>query len=193
MNRLVGGYLTNNSLTINMESRIQAKINEHQRALKLAVQDWIRDNGATITKANGSDGADEFLQMMFDFEGLVLEKEDFQRRKRMKNHVPRADRCCAKRANGEQCTRRKLDGDFCGTHKKGAPHGVVSLSDQDEVKTTSRVEIWMHEFSGINYFIDKEHHVYSPESIVSNKQNPEIIGTWSSIDGTNTNLELKLA
>ena len=40
--------------------------------------------------------------------------------------VPSSERCMAKRANGEQCTRRKKqDSCYCGTHTKGTPHGTV--------------------------------------------------------------------
>lgn len=164
-----------------METRIQNKIDDHLRNFKRSLQQWMIDNGGKIEDSLGNNKSAEFMQLLFDFEGLVLTKEDFQRRKRVKNQVPKNDRCCAKRANGEQCTRRKLDGMFCGTHKKGSPHGIVS-SDQDQQSLVlEKVEIWMQEVNGINYFVDAEHNVYSPEDIVSNKQDPSIIGRWSSV------------
>ena len=84
----------------------------------------------------------------------------------------------AKRANGEQCTRRKKDGScFCGTHIKGTPHGVVD--DSKETNTTGKkVEVWVQEIKGINYYIDAEKNVYLPEDIISNSKRPRVIGTW---------------
>ena len=52
------------------------------------------------------------------------------KRKRVKNVVHLSDRCCAKRANGEQCTRRRKDTttEYCGTHLKGTPHGICDVA-----------------------------------------------------------------
>jgi len=162
-----------------MEARIQNKIDAHLRAFKLAIQDRLRDKNIRLVNSSGEDYTLDFLQTIFDFEGLQLEKEDFQRRRRVKNQVPKTERCCAKRANGEQCTRRRLDSQFCGTHKKGAPHGVVSEDQGQSSATIDKVEIWMQDFNGINYFVDKHHNVYSPEDIVANNVNPAVIGRWS--------------
>ena len=53
--------------------------------------------------------------------------------KRIKSVIPQYERCCANRANGEQCTRRRQLGiNFCGTHQKGTPHGVVSTTNVKE-------------------------------------------------------------
>ena len=73
-----------------------------------------------------TDVTSELLKYVYDMEGLQISKEDFQKRKRVKNVVPHNIRCCAKRANGEQCTRRRLnDENFCGKHIKGTPHGEI--------------------------------------------------------------------
>jgi len=177
-----------------METRIQNKIDAHLRSFKLSIQDKLREKNMRILTDSGEDNTLDILQMVFDFEGLQLEKEDFQRRRRVKNQVPKSERCCAKRANGEQCTRRKLDIQFCGTHKKGAPHGIVSDEQGQTRQTIDKVEIWMQDFNGINYFVDKQNNVYSPEDIVANKVNPSIIGKWSKSRLTDTtdsyNLEL---
>ena len=72
------------------------------------------------------------LQELYDQPVLKLDKTDFQKRKRVKNVVPLHDRCIACRANGEQCTRRrKGDSEYCGTHIKGTPHGIISKEKQD--------------------------------------------------------------
>lgn len=163
-----------------MEARLQNKIEAYFRSFKLFIQDsLLKDKNIKLVNSSGEDQTLDFLQTIFDYEGLQLEKEDFQRRRRVKNQVPKTERCCAKRANGEQCTRRRLDNQFCGTHKKGAPHGVVSEDQGASSTNIDKVEIWMQDFNGINYFVDKQKNVYSPEDIVGNKFNPTVIGTWS--------------
>jgi len=166
-----------------MEARIQQKVDDHLRNFKTKLGNWLVENDALIMRKNNDtseldDITNEFLQFMFDNENIQLQKEDYQRRKRIKNHVPMTDRCCAKRANGEQCTRRRLEGNFCGTHMKGAPHGVIDQDDSINQPCMEKVEIWMQDIQGISYYIDKMNNVYSPEDIVSNKTNPRIIGKW---------------
>jgi hypothetical protein len=118
------------------------------------------------------------LQHIYDYDRLTLAKEDFMKRKRVKNIVPFCDRCSAKRANGEQCTRRKKEEDeYCGTHMKGTPHGVVDLQD-DNKQTTQKIEVWAQDIQGIVYYIDKSMNVYQAEDIISNKSNPKIIAKY---------------
>lgn len=174
----------------NMEARIQNKIDDHLRNFKTQLGNWLTEHNALIINkdeegGSNSDITSEFLQFMFDNENIQLQKEDFQRRKRIKNHVPMTDRCCAKRANGEQCTRRRLEGNFCGTHLKGAPHGVIDQDNSTKQPCMEKVEIWMQDIQGISYYIDKMNNVYSPEDIVSNKTNPRVIGKWEAIKSLN--------
>jgi hypothetical protein len=120
----------------------------------------------------------QLIKFIYEYDRLTLEKDDFVKRKRVKNVVPFFDRCCAKRANGEQCTRRKKESDeYCGTHMKGTPHGVVD--SQNEVKDqTQKIEVWAQDIQGIVYYIDKNENVYQSEDIISNKQNPKIIAKY---------------
>jgi hypothetical protein len=112
--------------------------------------------------------------MIFNYEPFELTKEDFLKRKRVKNMVPVYDRCFAKRASGEQCTRRKKEGcNFCGTHAKGTPHGKIS--DQIPVNNKTRVEVFATEIQGIVYYIDKNNNVYDPQDVLANLENPKII------------------
>jgi hypothetical protein len=120
----------------------------------------------------------QLIKFIYEYDRLTLDKDDFVKRKRVKNVVPFFDRCCAKRANGEQCTRRKKESDeYCGTHMKGIPHGVVD--SQNEVKDqTQKIEVWAQDIQGIVYYIDKNDNVYQSEDIISNKQNPKIIAKY---------------
>jgi len=115
---------------------------------------------------------------------LSFAKDDFQKRKRVKNFVPMFDRCCAKRANDERCTRRKKDGcEYCGTHLKGTPHGIVE-DDTEPKNNTQKIEVYAQDIQGIIYYIDKNNNVYQAEDIVSNKVNPKIIAKYVK-DGEN--------
>ena len=162
-----------------MEKRISKRIEQHQIEFKNAIKGFVDKNGCRLhgTKQD-SDLTSEFLKFVFDFENLTLTKDDFRKRKRVKNQVPQYERCTAKRANGEQCTRRRKDGAcFCGTHIKGTPHGVID--SDNETKTVTKIEVWVQEIKGINYYIDDSNNVYLPEDILSNSTSPRKIGVWS--------------
>jgi hypothetical protein len=156
-----------------MEKRLNKKLEVYISSFK----DNIRER-ATIIGLTKNEQTNQLLQYIYDYERLAFTKEDFQKRKRVKNFVPIFDRCCAKRASNEQCTRRKKEGcEFCGTHLKGTPHGVID--NQDEPKnTTQKIEVYAQDIQGIVYYIDKANNVYQAEDIISNKINPKIIAKY---------------
>jgi len=155
-----------------MERRINKLFDNYITSFK----DNIRDKATTLGIQN--EQTSNLLQYIYDYDRLVLAKEDFAKRKRVKNAVPYCDRCGAKRANGEQCTRRKKEGDeYCGTHMKGTPHGVVDAQEENK-QTTQKVEVWAQDIQGMVYYIDKNMNVYQAEDIVSNKNNPKIIAKY---------------
>ena len=120
----------------------------------------------------------EILQYIYNYEHLIIEKQDLQKRKRVKNIVPFCDRCKAKRANTEQCSRkRKKESEFCGTHIKGIPHGKINLNNEEENKKQN-VTVWAEEIMGITYYLDNNNNVYSPSAILNNVENPQIIAKW---------------
>ena len=158
---------------ITMERRLNKKAETYITTFK----DSIREK-ATQLGMTKNDQVNQLLQYIYDHDRLSFNKEDFQKRKRVKNFVPVFDRCCAKRANDEQCTRRKKDGcEFCGTHLKGTPHGVVDESNEPK-NNTQKVDVWAQDIQGIVYYIDKNMNVYQAEDIISNKVNPKIIAKY---------------
>jgi hypothetical protein len=125
-----------------------------------------------------NDSTNQLIQYIYDYDRLSFTKEDFQKRKRVKNVVPFFDRCCAKRASIEQCTRRRKDGsEYCGTHMKGTPHGIIDNQAENK-PTTQKIEVWAQDIQGIIYYIDKANNVYQAEDIVINKINPKIIAKY---------------
>ena len=156
-----------------MERRLNKKVESYITTFK----DSIREKTTQMGIAK-NEQVNQLLQYIYDYERLSFNKEDFQKRKRVKNFVPIFDRCCAKRASNEQCTRRKKDGcEYCGTHLKGTPHGIVDSQDEPK-NTTQKIEVFAQDIQGIIYYIDKNNNVYQAEDIISNKVNPKIIAKY---------------
>ena len=163
-----------------MEKRLNKKVESYITTFK----DSICEK-ATQMGLNTDSKSAQLLQYIYDYDRLSFNKEDFQKRKRIKNFVPIYDRCCAKRANNEQCTRRKKDeSEYCGTHMKGTPHGIV-IENLNEMKVnTQKVEVWAQDIQGIVYYIDKNNNVYDTADIIKNQMNPKIIAKYIK-DGEN--------
>ena len=159
-----------------MDRRVNKRIDTYFSTFKDNIRDKTSELGIKHDQLN------YLLQYIYDYDRLTLQKEDFMKRKRVKNVVPFFDRCCANRANSEQCTRRKkTDSEYCGTHMKGTPHGVIQDETDEEGKEKQlhqKVEVWAQEIQGIIYYIDKNANVYQAEDIVNNKMNPLIIAKY---------------
>jgi hypothetical protein len=160
---------------------MEKRINEQLKQYLSKFKDDIRDKVVEIGLGESSQ-VNELLEFVYEYNRLTFEKEDFMKRRRVKNSVPIENRCNAKRANGEQCTRkRKDDCEFCGTHYKGTPHGVTSTDDQ--VDSTSlndaiSLEVFAEEIGGIVYYIDKFKNVYKTDDVLQTKMNPVVIAKW---------------
>lgn len=155
-----------------MEKRIQQIATDYVDGFKHCLQD-------TLIKCTSLNDSDKVILENFlnTYPNLIYLKTDFQRRKRVKNVVPIYDRCIAKRANGERCTRRKKDDlDYCGTHSKGQPHGVIC--DKEDVKPVKRISVHTEDIKGIIYHIDDFNNVYSSKDICNNTQNPRVIAKY---------------
>ena len=164
-----------------MEKRLNKKIEEYVTNFK----DEIRKK---ITEINFEDKRKiaEMVEFVYDYNRLTLQRDDFIKRKRVKNSIPVLNRCIAKRANGEQCTRRrKVECEFCGTHSKGTPHGLITntLSIED---TIQKLDVFAEDVNGIIYYIDKFNNVYKTEDILEGKSNPQIIAKCVKTNGVCT-------
>lgn len=155
-----------------MERRLIRKGEQYMQQLKGDVRRWMEVHGCQEDVR-----MKELLEYLYEYQGMNYEKEDFQKRKRVKNMVPHFDRCNACRASGEQCTRRRKEGlEYCGTHSKGTPHGQIESKEDKPLVT--RVEVYLQEIHGINYYIDKDTNVYKTEDILSNSKNPQVVAHY---------------
>jgi hypothetical protein len=159
-----------------MEKKLESKVSVYVNNFKSSIKEWIDDNEKIDTKTKG-----ELLEFIYDFDNLKFTKDDFTKRKRIKTHVPQWTRCKAKRANGEQCTRKRREGNcYCGTHDKNRPHGVICEEIVDEVK---KVVVTLQDINGILYYIDDVENVYVTEDVLNNKIDPGIYAKYQVIDG----------
>jgi hypothetical protein len=182
-----------------MERRVAGKIDTYIIGFKDAVSSKIRELGtaASAAAAASDTGAElisagsttveqlckQLTSFVYEYEKLKLMKEDFMKRKRVKNMVAVEHRCLAKRANGEQCTRKKKHGcDYCGTHTKGVPCSIMDdengTDDKPKLNQQS-VNIWVQNIKGIEYFVDASQNVYKHEDVINNSTNPRIIAKYS--------------
>lgn len=152
-----------------MERRISKRVNDFIHEFKNEIAEKIKNKDIIDTS--------EIMNYIYEYKNFELSKEDFMKRKRIKNMVPVYERCCAKRANGQQCTRRKKDDfQYCGTHSKGTPHGI--MNDTETVSTITKVEVSAVDIKGIVYYLDDNGNVYDTEDIIANKKNPRIIAKY---------------
>ncbi len=155
-----------------MEKRLNSKVDEYMLSFKGDMHTKL-----LATNFQKREEVSDLIQYMFEYPKLGLDKEDFVKRKRVKNSIPEVNRCIAKRANGQQCTRRRKDEcDYCGTHSKGTPHGTIQ--NEEEVNHNQTIEVFAEEIKGIVYYLDKYQNVYNTEDIMKNMENPKIIAKW---------------
>lgn len=155
-----------------MEKRITSKTRLYIQNFKETLKNKIVNDGKVEQKY-----MKDLVQYIYDYPQLVFLPQDFQKRKRVKNIVPFFERCCALRANGEQCTRRKKNHPkFCGTHVKGIPHGEITQTENP--KTNTKKTCWAQEIKGIIYYIDDDSNVYDTDDILGEVINPRVIAKY---------------
>lgn len=170
LNQRIDDYL------IEFKNQIAGRI----QSIVQGMDDYSSGCDNSITCNNISDlksKCNTLASFVYNYEKIKVGKDDFMKRKRVKSVVPIYDRCCAKRASGEQCTRRKKEGEsYCGTHIKGTPHSVMeeNIVEQSAPKNV-KVDIWAQDIKGIIYYIDKAGNVYDTEDIMKIDKTPKRI------------------
>lgn len=170
-----------------MERKLNKKFEDYITSFKNEIRDIINS-----LKFEEKEKINTLMGFIYDYERLVFKKDDISKRKRVKNTIPILNRCNAKRANNEQCTRRKKEGcEYCGTHVKGTPHGLVS--DNTIVsEVTHNMDLIAQEIGGIVYYIDNHNNVYNTEDVMNGVYNPTVIAKYTNHNGTFSIPELGL-
>jgi hypothetical protein len=123
----------------------------------------------------------ELLEFVYEYQRLVLSKDDFSKRKRVQNSIPVNNRCVAVKSNNERCTRRrKEDCEYCGTHYKNGIMEDLSESNQ----SMKKLEVSAREIDGIVYYVDNFKNVYRTEDILNEVDNPKIIAHYQLMNGS---------
>jgi hypothetical protein len=160
-----------------MERRLNTKVETYIKTFKDGIRDKIIELNITQDNNIGT-----LLEYIYEYDRMIVNKEDFVKRKRVKNSIPENNRCMAKRANGEQCTRRrKMEYEFCGTHSKGTPHGL-SDTNIDIKNNKQSLVVFAKEIHGIVYYIDNYKNVYNTEDIMQSNENPRVVAQYDKID-----------
>ena len=168
-----------------MEKQLNQKIEQFQIQFKHDIKQWLTTHRISMTNETSAPMNGDFLKFIYDYTNMQLNENDLKKRKRIKNIVPQFELCIAKRANGEQCTRRKRTNEegsteepvhFCGTHIKGVPHGVVGAAKM------RKLDLRAEDIGGIIYWLDAAHQVYKTEDVMNKKTNPAVIGTWVRVN-----------
>jgi hypothetical protein len=162
-----------------MEKRLRSKIDAYLQAFKDDVKSYIESHDI-------SESTEKLCNYIDNYVEINITSEDFIKRKRVKNIVPSYDRCKAKRSDGDRCTRRKKKGgDYCGTHCKGQPHGVI---DEEQQKPTfKKITVKAQDIKGIVYYIDNHNNVYDSHDIICGVRNPKVIAKYA-FDGETYNI-----
>ena len=157
-----------------MEQRLNKQIEQYITEFKENIKRKLFEMEImNIHKAN------EFMEYVYDYDRLVVSKDDFVKRKRTQKEIPVIERCNASRSTGEQCTRRrKKNAEYCGTHCQK----MTETDGTQPANLTHDIEVFTEEINGIVYYIDKQNNVYKTEDILQNIQNPKIIAKSSKED-----------
>lgn len=158
-----------------MEKRVQDKVTEHINAIKSTLSQWATENMEDERLRQ------QLLNLIAAQTTVELKKEDFSRRRRTTNNVPKFNRCSARLHAGTQCTRRKRDGcDFCGTHMRGQPYGIFAEGDGGGGDEPEKVSVDTVSIKGISYYIDDIGNVYHPQDVIDGKVNPRVIARYTT-------------
>lgn len=161
-----------------MEKRINKKLETYVTTFKDSIRNKINE-----LNIDDKSKMSELMEYVYEYERFALSKDDLSKRKRIKNAIPSLNRCNAKRANGEQCTRRRKENfEFCGTHSKGTPNGLILDQTECGECTPQNLVVFAEEIKGIVYYIDKYSNVYKTEDILAEVENPKIIAKYVKVD-----------
>lgn len=166
-----------------MEKSINDKIQDSVKVFKSDFRIFMEKSKQQQQNQEYDIMCSHIIDFVNNYDIATVSKEDFVKRKRLKNVVPYYGRCIAKIANNEQCTRRKkTDNMYCGTHLKGLPHGVIHTYDLN-VNEYKKITVTAKDIKGIFYYIDENSNVYDTNDIMNGTKNPKIVAHYEIING----------
>lgn len=146
-----------------MENRIKKKAENYTSGFKEYIKEQI--NNELISDIS-SDVKQVLLEKIFNYPRINFTSDDFSKRKRLKNNVPLVDRCNALKAFGEQCTRKRKSGcEFCGTHIKGTPNGIIEKNQNNKTES-KKIKLQLENNNGIYSYVDTNGTEYVMEDIL---------------------------
>jgi hypothetical protein len=169
-----------------MEKKLKQKVDTYFTEFKQDIQSFIETNNFSIKDAEGNDCKSKVLLHIYDIEPIEITEQDFVKRKRTKNKIPDYDRCCALKSDKKRCSRKRKEGEYCGTHLKGRMYGTVL---QDDIEPEKAITVYLEDINGVHKFIDSNMNVYSTEDIQTNVKYPRVIGKCMNTDGHYTMIE----
>ena len=161
-----------------MEKRINETLEKYLIKFKDDIKKKVSELGfEEKSKTN------DLLEFVYEYQRMILLKDDFSKRKRVQNSIPVSNRCVAVKSNNDRCTRRRKEGcEYCGTHFK---NGTVDTDDgTSSGQTMKKLEVSAREMDGIVYYVDEFQNVYRTEDILNEVENPKIIAHYQLMNGT---------
>ena len=154
----------------------------------MSVKEEILQQLKYIVEKNSDTTINHDLDILFNYIRIsTIDK--CEKKSRTKNSIDPCTQCKALRADGERCSRKKKDNEYCGTHIKGRPHGEFNMIEQENHKM---IQVFSVDINGIVYWIDDMYNVYDTIAIMENKPNPKIINTCEKIiEGQSSKYRLK--
>ena len=154
----------------------------------MSVKEEILQQLQAIIATNSDETIIADLDILVQY--IQLAKIDAHEKKpRTKNSIDPCTQCKALRADGDRCSRKKKDNEYCGTHIKGRPHGEYNIVEPEKHKM---IQVFSVDINGIVYWIDDKYNVYDTIAIMENQPNPKIINTCEKIiEGTTCKYRLK--
>ena len=106
-----------------MERKLTHLINKYMFEFKQNIK-----NKMTELNIEHTEHIKSLFQFIYDYDHLVITKAHLQKRKRTKNIAPLCYRCQARRACGNQCTRRRKDEQQTKTKNNNVAYAVTTRS-----------------------------------------------------------------
>lgn len=171
-----------------MRKHLKNKMDKYTNTFKRDVIEWVVKNQGSSNDNSNHMGMNDMN--MTNFIKFVNSYEAFNDvTAPVKKTQSGIGICNARRADGEQCTRRiqckngtNTQGlKFCGTHSKGVPYGEIE--NQVVQPVIRRRYVFVENINGIGYYVDDKDNIYKTEDVYHNVNDPQIIGIRTKLPG----------